>query len=53
VHFVDQALPKVLPDRVRAAATATRDLVDLVAKSILRSDGAGGRSAGYVLIMEE
>lgn len=31
-------------------ATATRDLADLVKKSILRSDGAGGRSAGYELI---
>jgi Fic family protein len=31
-------------------ATATRDLTDLVAKSILRSDGAGGRSAGYELV---
>lgn len=31
-------------------ATATRDLTDLVAKSILRSDGAGGRSAGYQLV---
>ncbi len=31
-------------------ATATRDLVDLVNKSILRSDGAGGRSAGYELL---
>ncbi len=30
-------------------ATATRDLSDLLAKSILRSDGAGGRSAGYQL----
>jgi Fic family protein len=30
-------------------ATATRDLGDLVAKSILRSDGAGGRSVGYEL----
>jgi Fic family protein len=30
-------------------ATATRDLSDLLAKSILRSDGAGGRSAGYEL----
>lgn len=30
-------------------ATATRDLGDLVTKSILRSDGAGGRSAGYEL----
>lgn len=34
-------------------ATATRDLGDLVAKSILRSDGAGGRSAGYELICSE
>lgn len=31
-------------------ATATRDLTDLVAKSILRSDGAGGRSTGYELV---
>lgn len=31
-------------------ATATRDLGDLVSKAILRSDGAGGRSAGYELI---
>lgn len=31
-------------------ATATRDLADLVDKSILRPDGAGGRSAGYVLV---
>ncbi|MFZ4507306.1 MAG: Fic family protein [Fimbriimonas sp.] len=31
-------------------ATATRDLADLVAKSIFRSDGAGGRSAGYELV---
>lgn len=31
-------------------ATATRDLMDLVAKSILRSDGAGGRSVGYELV---
>lgn len=31
-------------------ATATRDLADLVAKSILRSDGAGGRSTGYELV---
>jgi Fic family protein len=31
-------------------ATATRDLTDLVHKSILRSDGAGGRSAGYELV---
>lgn len=31
-------------------ATATRDLGDLVSKSILRSDGAGGRSSGYELI---
>ncbi|MFW5696979.1 MAG: Fic family protein [Fimbriimonadaceae bacterium] len=31
-------------------ATATRDLGDLVSKSILRSDGAGGRSTGYELI---
>lgn len=30
-------------------ATATRDLTDLVGKGILRSDGAGGRSAGYEL----
>lgn len=30
-------------------ATATRDLTDIVEKSILRSDGAGGRSAGYEL----
>lgn len=33
-----------------ADATATRDLTDLVDKSILRSDGAGGRSAGYKLV---
>lgn len=31
-------------------ATATRDLSDLVSKSILRPDGAGGRSSGYVLV---
>lgn len=31
-------------------ATATRDLTDLVAKSVLRPDGAGGRSAGYELV---
>ncbi|MBX3097857.1 MAG: Fic family protein [Fimbriimonadaceae bacterium] len=31
-------------------ATATRDLTDLVEKSILRSDGAGGRSVGYELV---
>ena len=31
-------------------ATATRDLTDLVAKNILRSDGAGGRSTGYQLV---
>lgn len=31
-------------------ATATRDLTDLVDKSILRPDGAGGRSAGYELV---
>ncbi|MEZ5162305.1 MAG: hypothetical protein R2688_00860 [Fimbriimonadaceae bacterium] len=31
-------------------ATATRDLSDLVSKSILRPDGAGGRSSGYELI---
>ncbi len=31
-------------------ATATRDLVDLVAKGILRPDGSGGRSAGYELM---
>jgi len=31
-------------------ATATRDLADLVAKFILRSDGAGGRSTGYQVI---
>ncbi len=30
-------------------ATATRDLSDFVAKGIFMSDGAGGRSAGYVL----
>lgn len=30
-------------------ATATRDLTELVAKGIFKSDGAGGRSAGYVL----
>jgi Fic family protein len=30
-------------------ATATRDLGELVAKGILLSDGAGGRSAGYIL----
>jgi Fic family protein len=30
-------------------ATATRDLGDLVTKGIFSSDGAGGRSAGYVL----
>jgi Fic family protein len=30
-------------------ATATRDLVDLVAKGVLRSTGAGGRSVGYEL----
>lgn len=30
-------------------ATATRDLVDLVAKGILRADGSGGRSTGYDL----
>ncbi len=34
-------------------ATATRDLSDLVAKGILRPDGAGGRSAGYELSSEE
>ena len=31
-------------------ATATRDLVDLVAKGILRADGYGGRSVGYEFI---
>lgn len=31
-------------------ATATRDLSDLVAKKILRNDGAGGRSTGYELV---
>lgn len=31
-------------------STATRDLVDLVHKGILRSNGAGGRSAGYELL---
>jgi Fic family protein len=31
-------------------ATATRDLTDLVTKSILRPDGAGGRSTGYELV---
>ncbi len=31
-------------------ATATRDLTDLVSKSILRPDGAGGRSVGYELV---
>lgn len=31
-------------------ATASRDLSDLVSKSILCSDGAGGRSAGYELV---
>jgi Fic family protein len=33
-----------------SAATATRDLIDLVDKSILRLDGAGGRSTGYELV---
>lgn len=33
-----------------ADATATRDLGDLVTKSILRTDGAGGRSVGYELL---
>jgi len=31
-------------------ATATRDLTDLVTKSILRPDRAGGRSTGYELV---
>jgi len=31
-------------------ATATRDLTDLVAKGIVRTDGAGGRSTGYELV---
>ena len=34
-------------------ATASRDLADLVTKSILRSDGAGGRSTGYHLVAVE
>lgn len=33
-----------------STATATRDLNDLVEKSILRLDGAGGRSTGYELV---
>lgn len=33
-----------------STATATRDLNDLVAKSVLRLDGAGGRSTGYELV---
>lgn len=33
-----------------SAATATRDLIDLVDKSIFRLDGAGGRSTGYELV---
>jgi Fic family protein len=31
-------------------ATASRDLSDLVAKAVLRPDGASGRSAGYELV---
>lgn len=31
-------------------STATRDLTDLVAKQILQTDGAGGRSTGYELV---
>ncbi len=31
-------------------ATATRDLGDLVAKGILRTDSAGGRSTSYELV---
>ena len=34
-------------------ATATRDLVDLVAKEILSTDAAGGRSTGYELVSVE
>lgn len=34
-------------------ATATRDLGDLVAKQILQTDGAGGRSTGYELVAWE